>query len=196
MSKNKEYLNQCLERIEGFGKISGKMSIEIALKKIADSPEKEPKKELLEKVFSFLTKREYEVLDFYLGLTQEKILLEEIKEKFSITRERARQIKNKALSRINKRGVNAKDFSKIIGFTEVNLERIFLKNEIFLDEEGNQVYPKLLKKIRFNPLTIDKREIAINSLELEEESTAYLIEEVRHIGFGNYRIFINFYKLT
>ena len=55
----------------------------------------------IEKALDTLTPRESEVINLYFGLTQEKPLtLEEIGARFSLTRERVRQIKEKAIKRL------------------------------------------------------------------------------------------------
>ena len=55
----------------------------------------------IEKALDTLTPREAEVINLYFGLTQEKPLtLEEIGARFSLTRERVRQIKEKAIKRL------------------------------------------------------------------------------------------------
>ena len=55
----------------------------------------------VDRALSTLTKREAEVVKLYFGLDQEHPLtLEEIGEQFSLTRERVRQIKEKAIKRL------------------------------------------------------------------------------------------------
>jgi len=55
----------------------------------------------IEKVLSTLTEREAEVISLYFGLNRERALtLEEIGERFNLTRERVRQIKEKAIRRL------------------------------------------------------------------------------------------------
>lgn len=55
----------------------------------------------IEKALDTLTPRESEVINLYFGLTHEKPLtLEEIGARFSLTRERVRQIKEKAIKRL------------------------------------------------------------------------------------------------
>ncbi|MCK5832775.1 RNA polymerase sigma factor RpoD/SigA [bacterium] len=55
----------------------------------------------IEKVLSTLTEREAEVISLYFGLNRERALtLEEIGNRFSLTRERVRQIKEKAIKRL------------------------------------------------------------------------------------------------
>ncbi|MCD6161345.1 MAG: sigma-70 family RNA polymerase sigma factor [candidate division Zixibacteria bacterium] len=55
----------------------------------------------IEKALDTLTPREAEVINLYFGLTHEKPLtLEEIGARFSLTRERVRQIKEKAIKRL------------------------------------------------------------------------------------------------
>jgi RNA polymerase primary sigma factor len=58
-------------------------------------------KEEIERTLSSLTEREAEVIKLYFGLNVEHSLtLEEIGEKFNLTRERVRQIKEKAIRRL------------------------------------------------------------------------------------------------
>jgi RNA polymerase primary sigma factor len=55
----------------------------------------------IERALSTLSEREAEVINLYFGLTNEHSLtLEEIGEKFNLTRERVRQIKEKAIRRL------------------------------------------------------------------------------------------------
>jgi RNA polymerase primary sigma factor len=55
----------------------------------------------VERALATLTKREAEVVKLYFGLDREHPLtLEEIGEQFSLTRERVRQIKEKAIRRL------------------------------------------------------------------------------------------------
>ena len=55
----------------------------------------------IENAFSVLNRREADVLRFYFGLSGNGVLsLEEIGEKFSLTRERVRQIKEKSIKRL------------------------------------------------------------------------------------------------
>ena len=55
----------------------------------------------IEKVLATLTEREAEVISLYFGLNRERALtLEEIGERFNLTRERVRQIKEKAIKRL------------------------------------------------------------------------------------------------
>lgn len=62
---------------------------------------KESLKMEIERALSTLTEREAEVIRLYFGLNQEHSLtLEEIGEKFNLTRERVRQIKEKAIRRL------------------------------------------------------------------------------------------------
>ncbi len=63
---------------------------------IADSLKRE-----VQRTLSTLTQREADVMSFYFGLNgQQAMTLEEIGEKFSLTRERVRQIKEKATRRL------------------------------------------------------------------------------------------------
>jgi len=58
-------------------------------------------KEEIEKAFKSLSKRETEVLKMYFGMDMDRpVPLEEIAAKFRITRERVRQIKEKAITRL------------------------------------------------------------------------------------------------
>ena len=55
----------------------------------------------VQRTLSTLTQREADVMSFYFGLNgQQAMTLEEIGEKFSLTRERVRQIKEKATRRL------------------------------------------------------------------------------------------------
>jgi RNA polymerase primary sigma factor len=55
----------------------------------------------IERVLSTLTEREAEVITLYFGINRERALtLEEIGERFGLTRERVRQIKEKAIKRL------------------------------------------------------------------------------------------------
>jgi RNA polymerase primary sigma factor len=55
----------------------------------------------VQRALSTLTQRESDVISFYFGLNGENSMtLEEIGEKFSLTRERVRQIKEKAIRRL------------------------------------------------------------------------------------------------
>jgi RNA polymerase primary sigma factor len=72
---------------------------------LSPSPDTDLLKESLgseiEKVLSTLTEREAEVISLYFGLNREHALtLEEIGERFNLTRERVRQIKEKAIKRL------------------------------------------------------------------------------------------------
>ena len=75
------------------------------LKYLMESPEKmvneRELKEQIERSLDTLTPREASVINMYYGLDgEEKISLEEIADKFSLTRERVRQIKEKAIRRL------------------------------------------------------------------------------------------------
>ena len=72
---------------------------------LSPSPDKQLVKSSLsleiEKALSTLTEREAEVISLYFGLNREKALtLEEIGTRFNLTRERVRQIKEKAIKRL------------------------------------------------------------------------------------------------
>ena len=56
--------------------------------------------EAVEKVLSTLKDREAEVLRMYFGIDREPMILDEIGRKFNLTRERIRQIKERALQRL------------------------------------------------------------------------------------------------
>ena len=56
---------------------------------------------MIEKALATLTPREAEVISLYFGINREQPLtLEEIGERFGLTRERVRQIKEKAIRRL------------------------------------------------------------------------------------------------
>ena len=59
-----------------------------------------------------LTPREKDVLTSFYGIEEQKLTLEEVGQKYNLTRERIRQIKEKALRRlrINKKNVRLKQF--------------------------------------------------------------------------------------
>jgi RNA polymerase primary sigma factor len=60
-------------------------------------------KEEIERVLSVLSEREAEVIRLYFGLDKQQAhTLEEIGDKFNLTRERVRQIKEKALRRLKR----------------------------------------------------------------------------------------------
>jgi RNA polymerase primary sigma factor len=70
----------------------------------SENPEKELISESLkrdiERILSSLTNREAEIVRYYYGLNGVALSLEEIGEKFDLTRERVRQIKEKAIRRL------------------------------------------------------------------------------------------------
>jgi RNA polymerase primary sigma factor len=71
----------------------------------SDSPETKPEQEALKKELYFILKdlkaKEQEIIRLYFGIDCEReFTLEEIAAKYSLTRERVRQIKEKALSRL------------------------------------------------------------------------------------------------
>lgn len=71
------------------------------------------RKSEIERVLNTLTEREAEVIKLYFGLLGEyPMTLEEIGEKYDLTRERVRQIKEKAIRRLrhNSRSKNLRDF--------------------------------------------------------------------------------------
>ena len=77
-----------------------KATAEQALNALLDGVKESLKKEV-DRALETLSMREAEVVRLYFGLNREHPLtLEEIGEKFSLTRERVRQIKEKALRRL------------------------------------------------------------------------------------------------
>jgi RNA polymerase primary sigma factor len=72
-------------------------------------------KEEVERALSKLADREAEVIKLYFGLdTDEPLTLEEIGEKFNLTRERVRQIKEKAIRRL-RNATRSKELKKYLG---------------------------------------------------------------------------------
>lgn len=72
-------------------------------------------KEEVERALSKLSLREAEVIKLYFGLdTDEALTLEEIGEKFNLTRERVRQIKEKAIRRL-RNATRSKELKKYLG---------------------------------------------------------------------------------
>jgi len=72
-------------------------------------------KEEVERALSKLAEREAEVLRLYFGFeTDEPLTLEEIGEKFNLTRERVRQIKEKAIRRL-RNTTRSKELKKYLG---------------------------------------------------------------------------------
>jgi RNA polymerase primary sigma factor len=72
-------------------------------------------KEEVERALSKLAEREAEVIRLYFGLdTDEPLTLEEIGEKFNLTRERVRQIKEKAIRRL-RNTTRSKELKKYLG---------------------------------------------------------------------------------
>jgi len=72
-------------------------------------------KEEVERALAKLSAREAEVIKLYFGLdTDEALTLEEIGEKFHLTRERVRQIKEKAIRRL-RNTVRSKELKKYLG---------------------------------------------------------------------------------
>ncbi|NEQ50433.1 MAG: sigma-70 family RNA polymerase sigma factor [Leptolyngbya sp. SIO3F4] len=83
----------------------GRNMYDILLKEDLDNPEtnllQESLKKEIERSLSTLSLREADVIRFYFGLNgQHPLTLEEIGEQFDLTRERVRQIKEKALRRL------------------------------------------------------------------------------------------------
>ena len=80
---------------------------DIMLSKDSISPDKELLKESLnkeiERVLSTLSHREAEIIRLYYGLNRSPLNLEEIGEKFDLTRERVRQIKGKVIKILKSR---------------------------------------------------------------------------------------------
>ncbi len=72
-------------------------------------------KEEVERALSKLAEREAEVIKLYFGLyTDEPLTLEEIGERFNLTRERVRQIKEKAIRRL-RNTTRSKELKKYLG---------------------------------------------------------------------------------
>ncbi len=68
---------------------------------------KESLKNEIARVLSTLTDRQRDVVKLYFGIGCESIGLEDIGERFNLTRERARQIKDKAITKMRKASVFA-----------------------------------------------------------------------------------------
>jgi len=72
-------------------------------------------KEEVERALAKLSAREAEVIKLYFGLdVDEPLTLEEIGEKFNLTRERVRQIKEKAIRRL-RNATRSKELKKYLG---------------------------------------------------------------------------------
>ena len=56
--------------------------------------------DLHDRALSTLTDREKEIIQMFFGIGQQEMTLEEIGDKFGLTRERVRQIKEKAIRRL------------------------------------------------------------------------------------------------
>ena len=54
----------------------------------------------VERALSTLTERERDIIKLFFGINTQEMTLEEIGEKFGLTRERVRQIKEKAIRRL------------------------------------------------------------------------------------------------
>ena len=74
--------------------------------KFAQKEEMEKRKDLLQNSIKILNKREKEIL-FARRLTDEPLTLEDLSKKFKISRERIRQIENKAFEKLQKHMLNA-----------------------------------------------------------------------------------------
>jgi len=74
--------------------------------KIAQKEEMEQRKDLLQESIKILNEREKEIL-YSRKLTDEPITLEDLSKKFKISRERIRQIENKAFEKLQKHMLNA-----------------------------------------------------------------------------------------
>ena len=72
----------------------------------AQKEEMEKRKDLLQNSIKILNKREKEIL-FARRLTDEPLTLEDLSKKFKISRERIRQIENKAFEKLQKHMLNA-----------------------------------------------------------------------------------------
>jgi len=68
----------------------------------------------IERALSTLTRREADVLRFYYGIDAPEMTLDEIADHFGLTRERVRQIKEKALKRL-RHGIRSEILRKYLG---------------------------------------------------------------------------------
>ncbi len=175
-------------------KMIGSQEFDEYLKRIDDS-------------LDILSDKQKEIIRLRYGLSSEgsygtKYSLDEIGDKFGLTRERVRQVKNKAVRVLQFK--NQEKLEDLLDFNEVNLERIFLeegKEEKYLNQEGDKITPKNslgIINFKLSPRgtsNIYPRGIAMHALDLEEESNAYLIHNKKHIGFGNYHIPVEFFQI-
>lgn len=67
----------------------------------------------IERTLSTLTDREREIIKLFFGIGCREMTLEEIADKFGLTRERVRQIKERAISRLRQSG--SKSIREYIG---------------------------------------------------------------------------------
>lgn len=67
----------------------------------------------IERALSTLTDREREIIRLFFGIGCREMTLEEIADKFGLTRERVRQIKERAISRLRQSG--SKSIREYIG---------------------------------------------------------------------------------
>ena len=58
------------------------------------------------RALQFLNERERNVIEAFFGINQQEMTLEEIADKYSLTRERVRQIKEKAIRRLRNNTMN------------------------------------------------------------------------------------------
>ena len=74
--------------------------------KIAQSDEMEQRKDLLQESIKVLNEREKKIL-YSRRLTDEPVTLDELSKKYKISRERVRQIENKAFEKLQKHMLNS-----------------------------------------------------------------------------------------
>ena len=74
--------------------------------KIAQSDEMEQRKDLLQDSIKILNEREKKIL-YARRLTDEPVTLDELSKKYKISRERVRQIENKAFEKLQKHMLNS-----------------------------------------------------------------------------------------
>jgi RNA polymerase primary sigma factor len=60
----------------------------------------------IDRALSTLTDREKEIIQMFFGINHQEMTLEEIGDKFNLTRERVRQIKEKAIRRLRQNSKN------------------------------------------------------------------------------------------
>lgn len=70
----------------------------------------------IERALSTLTERESEIIKMFYGLGMQEMTLEEIGDKFQLTRERVRQIKEKAIRRLRQK-LEKQAFEKLLGLS-------------------------------------------------------------------------------